>query len=80
MSDINTHSIRLKDTKKGVRITVHVNAIHGIIARDEAIKWYLETKKQLEKEGIPIAHITKEPQFPEWWIKANKLDQDQNQV
>ena len=80
MSDINTHSIRLKDTKKGVRITVHVNAIHGIIARDEAIKWYLETKKLAEKKGITIAPVSKESQFPEWWIKANKLDQDQNQV
>ena len=80
MSDINTHSIRLKDTKKGVRITVHVNAIHGEIASAEAIKWYLETKKQLEKKGIPIAYITKEPKSPDWWIKATQLDQRQSQV
>ena len=67
MSDIYTHSIRLKDTKKGVRITVHVHAIHKEIATKEAIATYLETKKLAEKKGIPIAWISKEPQLPVWY-------------
>ena len=55
LSDIYTHSVKIEDTSKGIRIHVHCRATHGQTASQEAIKLYLETKKLAEKKKIQLA-------------------------
>lgn len=50
-----THSIKIEDTAKGIRISVHCYANDRQTAINETIATYLETKKLAEKEKIPIA-------------------------
>ena len=50
-----THSIKLEETAKGVRITVHIYANDRVKAMDEAIGTYEVMKGKLEEEEIPIA-------------------------
>jgi hypothetical protein len=52
-----THSIKIEDTAKGIRLSVHVYANDKETAIDETIATYLETKKKAEKEKIPVAPI-----------------------
>jgi hypothetical protein len=51
-----SHSVKLEQTAKGVRITVHVNANNSDAATKEAISLYLQTKSMLAKyeEVAPI--------------------------
>jgi len=50
-----THSIKIEETAKGVRISVHVYANDRVTAIDEAIGTYEVMKAKLEEEEIPIA-------------------------
>jgi hypothetical protein len=50
-----THSIKIEDTAKGIRISVHVYTNDRQTAINEVIKTYLETKQKCEKENIVLA-------------------------
>ncbi len=52
-----SHSLKLEQTAKGVRITVHVSADNAITARQEAIDMYVATQAELREKGIEIAPI-----------------------
>jgi hypothetical protein len=52
-----THSIKIEDTAKGIRLSVHCYATDRQTAIKEAIGTYLETKQRAEKEKIPLAPI-----------------------
>jgi len=47
--------LKLEETAKGVRISVHVYTNGRDTAINEAIATYLETKQRCEKEKIQIA-------------------------
>lgn len=44
-----SHSIKIEQTAKGARVTVHVNANNGLEAMEQAINLYRTTKLQLEE-------------------------------
>ena len=43
-----SHSVKIEQTAKGARITVHVNANNGLEAMEQSINLYRATKLQLE--------------------------------
>jgi hypothetical protein len=49
--------LKLEETAKGVRISVHVYTNDKETAIHEAIVTYLETKQKCEKEKIQIASM-----------------------
>ena len=49
-----THSLKLEETAKGLRIDVHVYANDRNTAINEAISTNLETKERCEKEKIQV--------------------------
>ena len=51
----STHQVKMEDTAKGVRVTVHVYANGIDAAVTEAIRLYLTTKAEAERKGIVIA-------------------------
>ena len=51
----NSHSLKLEETAKGVRISVHVYTNDKQTAINEAIATYLETRLKAEKEKIQVA-------------------------
>lgn len=50
-----THSIKIEETAKGCRISVHVYANDRVKAIEEAIATYEVMKASLEGEEIPMA-------------------------
>ncbi len=50
-----THSLKLEETAKGLRISVHVYTSDKETAINEAFATYLETKQKCEKEKIQVA-------------------------
>ncbi|MDW0211394.1 MAG: hypothetical protein QOA62_03155 [Nitrososphaeraceae archaeon] len=50
-----THSVKIEDTAKGIRLSVHVYTNDRNTAINEAIGTYLETKQKCETEKIQIA-------------------------
>lgn len=52
-----SHSVKLEQTAKGVRVTVHVSANSPTTARQEAIDMYIATQAELRDKGIEIAPI-----------------------
>jgi len=50
-----THSLKLEETAKGIRLSVHCYATDRQTAINEAITTYLETKEKCEKEKILVA-------------------------
>ncbi|MDW0171519.1 MAG: hypothetical protein QN718_10140 [Nitrososphaeraceae archaeon] len=50
-----THSIKIEDTTKGIRLSVHVYANNKSTAINETVATYLETKHRCEKEKIFVA-------------------------
>jgi hypothetical protein len=50
-----THSVKIEDTAKGIRLSVHVYANGLETAVNEAIKLYQATKQKAEQEKIPVA-------------------------
>ena len=55
----NSLSLKLEETAKGVRISVHVYTTDRETAINEAIATYLETKQMCEKEKIQMAPMEK---------------------
>jgi hypothetical protein len=52
-----THSIKLSDTAKGIRIDVHVYSNDRLTALKEAFELYEGAKVEAEARKIPIAPI-----------------------
>jgi hypothetical protein len=52
-----THSVKITDTAKGIRIDVHVYANDRSTAVREAFETYLLAKVAAEQEKIPLAPI-----------------------
>ena len=52
-----SHSVKIEQTAKGGRITVHVNAKDGTTAMREAIFLYQNTKLQMQSLGEQVAPI-----------------------
>jgi ribosome-associated translation inhibitor RaiA len=52
-----THSLKIEETAKGIRISVHVYTNDSQTAIDEAMKLYLDTKLRAEKEKIQLAPV-----------------------
>jgi len=50
-----THSVKIEDSAKGIRISVHVYTNNKDAAIDEVIKTYLEMKVKAEQNKIPVA-------------------------
>ena len=44
-----THSVKIEQTAKGARITVHVNANNGLEAMEQSINLYRDTRLELER-------------------------------
>jgi hypothetical protein len=52
-----SHSVKIEQTVKGARITVHVNANDSNVAMKEAISLYQNTKMQMKSLGEEVAPI-----------------------
>ena len=52
-----SHSVKLSDTAKGIRIDVHVYANTQTSAIFEAVETYLNTKAECEARGIVLAPL-----------------------
>jgi hypothetical protein len=52
-----THSLKLEETAKGVRISVHVYANDGEQVIDKAFKTYLKAKMAAMGYKIPLALV-----------------------
>jgi len=50
-----THSVKFEETAKGVRISIHVHANSGALARNEALLLYLRTREDCVQDDIPLA-------------------------
>lgn len=50
-----THSVKIEQTAKGARVTVHVNTNNGLEAMEQAINLYRATKLQLEQVNEIVA-------------------------
>jgi ribosome-associated translation inhibitor RaiA len=44
-----SHSVKIEQTAKGARITVHVNANNGLEAMEQSVNLYRATKLQLDQ-------------------------------
>ena len=44
-----SHSVKIEQTVKGARITVHVNANEGLEAMEQSINLYRATRLELER-------------------------------
>ncbi len=52
-----THSLKIEETAKGIRIAVHVYASDAITALEQAFDMYLASREVAAKENIPLAPI-----------------------
>ena len=52
-----THSIKLSETAKGIRIDVHVYANSQETAIFEAVETYLNTKRECEARNVVLAPL-----------------------
>ena len=50
-----THSLKIEDTAKGIRISVHVYANSKEDANEEAFKLYTLAQDTADKVGIPVS-------------------------
>jgi hypothetical protein len=50
-----THSLKLEETAKGVRISVHVYGNDDNDTIKDVVQTYVTTRKKLEDERIPLA-------------------------
>ena len=53
----STHQVKLEDTAKGLRITVHVYATSMDAAVTEAFRLYSMCQTEAERRKIPLAPI-----------------------
>ena len=44
-----SHSVKIEQTAKGARVTIHVNANNGLEAMEQSINLYRATKLELEQ-------------------------------
>lgn len=54
---IFSHDVKIEQSAKGARVTVHTFASDPQVAIDQAVKLYQETKKALETAGELVAPI-----------------------
>jgi ribosome-associated translation inhibitor RaiA len=52
-----SHSVKIEQTAKGARITVHVNANNGLEAMEQSINLYRATRLQLEELEEVVAPV-----------------------
>jgi len=52
-----SHSVKIEQTAKGARVTVHVNANNGLEAMEQSINLYRDTKLQLEQVKEIVAPV-----------------------
>lgn len=52
---IYPYSVKIEQTAKGSRVSVHVYNRHLELAAREAIEAYLNTRRQLKEVGLPLA-------------------------
>jgi hypothetical protein len=52
-----SHSVKIEQTAKGARITVHVNSNNGLEAMEQSINLYRATKLQLEELKEAVAPV-----------------------
>ena len=52
-----SHSVKIEQTAKGARITVHVNANDGLGALEQSINLYRATRLELEQLKEVVAPI-----------------------
>ena len=52
-----SHSVKIEQTAKGARVTVHVNANNGLEAMEQSVNLYRATKLQLEQHKEIIAPV-----------------------
>jgi hypothetical protein len=52
-----SHSVKIEQTAKGARVTVHVNANDGLAALEQSINLYRATKLELERQKEVVAPI-----------------------
>jgi hypothetical protein len=52
-----SHSVKLEQTAKGLRITVHVNANNGLEAMEQSINLYRATRLELEQLKEVVAPV-----------------------
>jgi hypothetical protein len=52
-----THSVKIEQTVKGARVTVHVNANNGLEAMEQSINLFRATRLQLEQQKEVVAPV-----------------------
>ena len=52
-----SHSLKLEETAKGVRISVHIYAVNSGEAIEEAFQTYLHAKMKAIDNKIPLASV-----------------------
>ena len=52
-----THSVKIEQTVKGARVTVHVNSNNPLDAMNQSINLYRATKLELERQKEVVAPI-----------------------
>jgi hypothetical protein len=52
-----SHSVKILDTAKGIRVEVHVYTNDLDTAVTESVKLFQDTRKLAEKEKIPLAPV-----------------------
>ena len=53
-----SHSVKLEETAKGIRISVHGYGVNGLDTIEETVAMYKAVRDKLEKEKIPRAPMT----------------------
>jgi hypothetical protein len=57
VSTQHSHSVKIEQSAKGARVTVHVNANNELEAMEQAINLYIMTKQTLEQRAEIVAPI-----------------------
>jgi hypothetical protein len=54
---IFSHSVKLEQTAKGVRVTVHVSSYNFHDARMQSTELFIKVQQDLQIQGIPLAPV-----------------------
>jgi hypothetical protein len=54
---IFSHSVKLEQTAKGVRVTVHVSSDNFADARIQSCDLFIKVQEDLQIQGIPLAPV-----------------------
>jgi flagellar motor protein MotB len=52
-----SHSVKLEQTAKGVRVTIHVSADNFADARMQSTELFIKVQQDLQIQGIPLAPV-----------------------